>query len=91
MFGDDLNPSVTKARVGFGEVYGRTEEGVGGCREVRWFDKRETQTRLVPERSTKAKGFDELRKEREESGPVDLREGQPRHGRSGNYEKMQVL
>ena len=27
MFGDDLNPSVTKARVGFGEVFGRTKEG----------------------------------------------------------------
>ena len=36
------------------------------------------------------KGFDELRKEREESGPVDQREGQPRNGRSGNYERMQV-
>ena len=40
MFGDDMNPSVMKARVGFGEVFGRTEEGVGGCREVRWFDDR---------------------------------------------------
>ena len=56
MFGDDLNPSVMKARVGFGEVFGRTKEGVGGCREVRWFDKRETKTRLVSERSTKARG-----------------------------------
>ena len=36
MNGDDPDPSVTKARVGFGEVFGRTEEGVGGCREVRW-------------------------------------------------------
>ena len=37
------------------------------------------------------KRFDGLRKEREESGPVYLREGQPRQGRSGNYERMQVL
>ena len=49
MFGDDLNPSVMKAQVGFGEVFGCTKEGVGGCREVRWFDKRETKTRLVSE------------------------------------------
>ena len=54
MFGDDLNPSVMKARVGFGEVFGRMKEGVGGCREVRWFDKRETKTRLVSEWSMNA-------------------------------------
>ena len=49
---DDLNPTVMTAQLGFGEVFGRTEEGVSGCREVRWFDKRETKTRLVSERST---------------------------------------
>ena len=27
MFGDDLDPTVTTVRVGFGEVFGRTPEG----------------------------------------------------------------
>ena len=35
-------------------------------------------------------GFDGS-EEREESGPVDLRESQLRQRRSGNYERMQVL
>ena len=47
MFGDDPDPTVTTERVGFGEVLGRAQEG---------FDKRETQTRLVSKRSTKARG-----------------------------------
>ena len=33
MFGDDPNSSVTIARVGYREVFGRTQEGVGGCAE----------------------------------------------------------
>ena len=37
------------------------------------------------------KGFDGLREGREESGPVDLRGGQQRQGRSGNYERLRVL
>mgnify|MGYP005848800727 CR=1 FL=1 len=57
MFGDDSDPTVTTERVGFGTTFGRTHEGgLWLCREVRWFDKRETQARLVSERSTKARG-----------------------------------
>ena len=92
MFGDDLNPTVMTERVRFGVGFGHTQEGVDGCAERLGGQTRGTgETWLVSERSTKAKGFDELRKEIEESGPVDLREGQPSHRRSGNYEQMQVL
>ena len=33
MLGDDLNATVMTERFGFGAVFGRTQEGVGGCAE----------------------------------------------------------
>ena len=33
MFGDDPDPLVTTARVVYREVFGRMQEGVGGCTE----------------------------------------------------------
>ena len=60
-------------------------------KEIKRPDKRDSKNPVGLGTVNEGKGFDELRKEREESGPVDLREGQPRHGRSGNYERMQVF
>ena len=62
-----------------------------GYLEFRWFDKREIENPVGLGIVNEGKGFDGLRKEREESGLVDLREGQPRQGRSSNYERMQVF
>ena len=57
MLGDDPDPTVTTVRLGFGEVFGRTPEGVGGCAErVKRSDKREAKIRLDSERSTKTRG-----------------------------------
>ena len=56
MFGDDPNPTVTTNRVGYGTTFGRAGGDRGLTREVSWFDKREPKTRLVSERSTKARG-----------------------------------
>ena len=57
MFGDDLDPTLTTAWVGFGGGFGHARErGSVACREVRWSDKREMKTRLVSGRSTKARG-----------------------------------
>ena len=53
MFGDDPDPTVTTARVGFRTTFGRV--------------------RGVWQKAMETRGFDGLRKEREESGPVDLR------------------
>ena len=33
MFGDDPDSSVTTTRFGFGVVFGRAQDGVGGCAE----------------------------------------------------------
>ena len=33
MFGDDLNATVMIERFGLGAVFGRMQEGVGGCAE----------------------------------------------------------
>ena len=55
MLGDDPDPTVTTVRLGFGEAFGRTPEGVGGCAErVKRSDKREAKIRLDSERSTNA-------------------------------------
>ena len=55
MFGDDLNATVMVERFGFGAVFGRAQEGGRWlCREVRWFDNRETKTRLLSNRSANA-------------------------------------
>ena len=44
MLGDDPNPTVTATRFEFGGVFGRAQEGGAClCREVKWFDKRETK------------------------------------------------
>ena len=56
MFGDDPNPTVTTNRVGYGTTFGHAGGDRGLTREVSWFDKREPKTRLVSERSTKARG-----------------------------------
>ena len=47
---------VTTNRVGYGTTFGRAGGDRGLTREVSWFDKREPKTRLVSERSTKARG-----------------------------------
>ena len=60
-------------------------------RKIKRPDKRDSKNLVGLRTVNEGKGFDELRKEREESSPVDLREGQPRQGRSSNYERMQVL
>ena len=57
MFGDDPDPTVTTNRVGYGTTFGRAGGDRGRTREVSWFDKREPKTRLVSERSTKARGL----------------------------------
>ena len=62
MFGDDPNPTVTTNRVGYGTTFGRAGGDRGLTREVSWFDKREPKTRLVSERSTKARGTRQLRR-----------------------------
>ena len=57
MFGDDPDPMVMTERVGFGEVFGRVQEGVDGCAERLGGQTRGTrETRLVSEWSTKARG-----------------------------------
>ena len=52
MLGDDLYATVVTKR--FGIAFGRTRGDQRLCREVRWFDKRESKTRLVSERSMNA-------------------------------------
>ena len=61
MLGDDPDPTVTTNRVGYGTTFGRAGGDRGLTREVSWFDKREPKTRLVSERSTKARGTRQLR------------------------------
>ena len=56
MLGDDLDPTVTTNRVGYGTTFGRAGGDHGLTREVSWFDKRDPKTRLVSKRSTKARG-----------------------------------
>ena len=57
MLGDDPDPTVTTVRLGFGEVFGRMPEGVGGCAErVKRSDKRESKIRLDSEWSMNARG-----------------------------------
>ena len=62
MLGDDPDPSVTTAWVGFGEVFGCTQEGVGGCAErLGGLTRGNRKTRLVPEWSTNATEISEER------------------------------
>ena len=53
MFRDDPDPMVMTARVGFRDV---SDTHARGLRDVRRFGKREPKTRLVSERSMKARG-----------------------------------
>ena len=55
MFEDDLNATVMIERFESGAGFG-PREGSVACREVRWSDKREKQTWLVSEWSTKLRG-----------------------------------
>ena len=57
MLGDDPDSTVMPERFGFGAVFGRTQEGVGGCAERLGGQTRGTRkTRLVSERSKEARG-----------------------------------
>ena len=53
MFGDDPDPTVTTAPVGFGEGFGRAQEGVL-CIVQRGSNGRTTKERLVSKGTTKA-------------------------------------
>ena len=76
MLGDDLDPTVTTARVGFGKGFGRAQ-GVGGWQRG-WAFRRDGKTKTMgsDKRLRGQGGFVGLGEREKRGGPIGLREGQ---------------